>query len=116
MPFKIPAPVFWYLVAINAATFLMYGLDKLLSKSRARRISERALIALAICGGSVGALLAMYLFRHKTRHRKFFIGVPIILAIQVVLLFFTHHAILASQIPSPRIGYLQEDGIYGNAL
>ena len=77
-----------YLIGINILTFLIYGADKWKAKRDKWRIPEDTLIWLAIVGGSVGALLGMYLFRHKTKHRKFQIGIPVILLVQAVLLYF----------------------------
>ena len=78
-----------YLLIVNAAGFLVMTLDKLLAKKNAWRIPERTLLMLAAIGGSFGALLAMYTVRHKTRHAKFFLGVPAILAVQIgIFLFF----------------------------
>ena len=77
-----------YLAAINGAALIVYGLDKLLAKANAYRVPEAVLILLAAAGGSVGALLGMYLFHHKTRKPRFFIGVPLILAAQIALVYF----------------------------
>lgn len=78
-----------YLLIVNAAGFLVMTLDKLLAKKKAWRIPERTLIGLAMIGGSIGVLAAMYTVRHKTRHVKFYLGVPVILAAQVgIVLFF----------------------------
>lgn len=78
----------YYLIGINVLTFLVYGADKWKARRNKWRIPEDTLIWLAIVGGSVGALLGMYLFRHKTQHKKFQLGVPIILFAQLVLAFF----------------------------
>ena len=72
------------LICINAVTFLLYGLDKYKSKKDKWRISEFTLISFAVIGGSAGALLAMDLFRHKTQHKKFRIGLRIILIAQLI--------------------------------
>jgi len=77
-----------YLLIINAVGFLSMLLDKLKAKKNAWRIPERTLLMIAILGGSVGSLLGMYLVRHKTKHPKFTIGVPLILAVQVVLIIW----------------------------
>ena len=77
-----------YLIGINILTFLIFGADKWKAKRDKWRIPEDTLIWLAIVGGSVGALLGMYLFRHKTKHKKFLIGIPVILLVQVGLLYF----------------------------
>ena len=65
----------YFLIGINIITFVLYGIDKWRAKRDRLRIPEETLMWLAIAGGSVGALLGMYLFRHKTRHRKFVFSV-----------------------------------------
>ena len=77
--------LYWYLLIINLFTFVCYGLDKHKSKRKARRISERWLLLLALIGGSIGAWLGMLVWRHKTKHAKFRFGVPILLLLQVAL-------------------------------
>ena len=74
-----------YLLIINAAAFLLMLADKLKAKRNLWRIPEATLMGVAAIGGSVGALLGMYTFRHKTRHPKFTIGIPLILALQIAL-------------------------------
>ena len=78
----------YYLIGINILTFLIYGIDKWKARRGKWRIPEGTLIWLAIAGGSIGALLGMSLFRHKTQHRKFTLGIPAILLVQVVLIYF----------------------------
>ncbi|MBP3353380.1 MAG: DUF1294 domain-containing protein [Bacteroidales bacterium] len=75
-----------YLVAINLTAYILYAIDKYKSKRQKWRISEKALIIVALVGGSVGALFAMKMFRHKTKHKKFTIGVPLILIAQILML------------------------------
>lgn len=77
--------VLYYLLGVNILTFLVYGIDKSKAKRKAWRISECTLLMLAVIGGSVGALFAMRLFHHKTLHKKFRYGVPLIMALQVVV-------------------------------
>ena len=77
--------LYWYLLVINILAFVCYGLDKHKSKRKARRISERWLLLLALIGGSVGAWLGMLVWRHKTKHAKFRFGVLILLLLQVAL-------------------------------
>ena len=77
-----------YLIGINILTFLIYGADKWKARKDRWRIPEDTLIWLAIVGGSIGALLAMYLFRHKIRDRKFSLGVPAIIAVQTAVYYF----------------------------
>ncbi len=74
-----------YLASINAIAFAVYGWDKLCAKTQRWRISEAALLSLAAVGGSIGAFLAMHVFRHKTLHPQFKYGVPAILALQLAL-------------------------------
>lgn len=89
--YLIPAA---YLAAINLVTFVLYGIDKRRAKKGLRRIRERSLLLLAALGGAVGALAAMRCFRHKTLHRKFTIGVPLLLALHILIaaaaLYFTY--------------------------
>lgn len=76
---------------INLATFATYGIDKYRSKSKKRgvkRIPERILLSMAAAGGSIGALLAMQLFSHKTQHAKFKFGVPAILILHTALTIY----------------------------
>ena len=77
-----------YVVIINVITFFVYGLDKNKAKARQWRIPEAQLIFLAVIGGSVGALAGMKVFHHKTRKPKFRIGVPAILVIQLIIIYF----------------------------
>ncbi|MBQ8662528.1 MAG: DUF1294 domain-containing protein [Eubacterium sp.] len=74
-----------YVIVVNIVGFLMMGIDKLKARKHRRRISERTLFVISIIGGSVGSLAGMYLFRHKTRHTKFVVGIPVILAIQIIV-------------------------------
>ncbi len=78
-----------YLLLINIITFALYAIDKLNAKTDSWRISERMLILFAVAGGSVGALLGMYICRHKTRKTKFKIVIPVVLVVQLVLLYVT---------------------------
>ncbi len=75
-----------YLTLINVFAFLFYGLDKWKARHPGRRrIPERNLFLAALAGGSLGALLGMYVFRHKTLHRSFRVGIPAILLVQLAL-------------------------------
>lgn len=74
-----------YLLTVNITGFVMFGIDKGRAKKHAFRISERALITVGILGGSLGALLGMNFFHHKTKHKKFTVGLPIILIIQLII-------------------------------
>lgn len=75
-----------YLIVINMLTFCVYGIDKRKAIRKQWRVPERTLLFLAVIGGSIGALAGMQVFRHKTRHLKFKLGVPGILVVQVIIL------------------------------
>ena len=74
----------YYLLIINAAGFLLMLVDKWKAKKNRWRVRESTLLLIAALGGSVGSLLGMYLFRHKTLHLKFTLGIPLILAGQCI--------------------------------
>ncbi len=74
-----------YLVIINLIAFLTFGADKRRARRDRRRVRESTLFLLAAIGGSIGALLGMYVFRHKTRHWYFCVGIPAILILQIAL-------------------------------
>lgn len=76
-----------YLAIINIAAFAAMGIDKLKAKKRAWRIPEATLFLLVIFGGSVGGILGMFLFRHKTRHWYFLYGFPLILILQLLAVY-----------------------------
>lgn len=80
--------LYLYVAAVNVVTFFIYGLDKSKAKAGRWRIPEANLIVLAVIGGSVGALAGMRFFHHKTRKPKFYIGIPAILLIQIILIYF----------------------------
>lgn len=75
-----------YLTSINVATFITYGIDKLKAKRSKWRIREASLLLLAVLGGSIGALLGMKVWHHKTMHKKFKYGVPAILIVQMAII------------------------------
>ena len=77
-----------YLLAMNVITFFTYGIDKLKAKKDMWRVPEKVLILMAVFGGSIGAILGMKLFHHKTQKLKFKIGVPVILMIQLAIVVF----------------------------
>lgn len=77
--------LFWIGVGLNGLTFLLYGYDKRCARKGSWRVPEWQLLLSAACFGSVGALLAMKVFRHKTKHAKFLIGVPVLLGVQIVI-------------------------------
>ena len=72
-----------YLLIINAAGFLVMTIDKLYARKNMWRIPERTLLGVAIIGGSIGVWAGMYTVRHKTKHLKFTLGIPLILAVQI---------------------------------
>ena len=75
-----------YLILMNAfAALLMHG-DKMRARKKQRRMPEAFLFIIALMGGSLGIWLGMYLCRHKTRHRKFVLGIPLILILQIILI------------------------------
>lgn len=80
--------VFIYLVSINVVTFFMYGIDKWKAKKSRWRIREAALLGLAVLGGSMGAWLGMKVWHHKTQHKKFRYGVPVIIIIQLSIIVY----------------------------
>ena len=73
-----------YLLIINAAGFLFMLADKWKARKNRWRIPEATLMTVAVLGGSIGSLLGMYTVRHKTKHLKFTLGIPLILAVQIV--------------------------------
>ena len=77
-----------YLLIINAIAFILMLVDKIKARNNLWRIRESTLILSAVLGGSPGALAGMYLFRHKTLHLKFTIGIPVILGLQIAAVLF----------------------------
>ena len=78
------------LFSINAITFVVYGIDKYKAKKAKWRISEATLLLLAVLGGSIGAWMGMRVWHHKTMHKKFKYGIPVILLIQIALMAYLH--------------------------
>lgn len=76
-----------YLLIINLAGFLLMGVDKRKARKNKWRIPEKTLFLTALLGGSIGSILGMYMFRHKTKHTAFVLGMPCILVLQCILLF-----------------------------
>lgn len=74
-----------YVLLINLTGFVMMGLDKRRAKRGAWRIPEKTLLLTAVLGGSIGSILGMRKFRHKTKHWYFWYGLPVILTAQLVL-------------------------------
>lgn len=77
-----------YLAVVNILTFIVFGVDKMNAKFNRQRVRIVTLLGLAFIGGSVGALIGMYGFHHKTKKAYFTVGVPLILLMQVVVLFY----------------------------
>ncbi|MBQ3769636.1 MAG: DUF1294 domain-containing protein [Prevotella sp.] len=77
----------YYLIVITIVTFLVYGIDKWKAKQGSWRISEATLLILAVIGGSIGALFGMKVWHHKTMHKKFKYGLPLILLAQIALIY-----------------------------
>ena len=73
-----------YLLIVNAAGFLLMLVDKIKARKNLWRIPEATLMTVAAIGGSIGAIAGMNLFRHKTKHAKFYIGLPVILVLQII--------------------------------
>ena len=80
----------YYLFAINIVSFFLYGIDKYKAKKNKWRISEATLLMIAVIGGSIGAWVGMRLWHHKTMHKKFKYGIPIIIIMQVSLVVYLH--------------------------
>ena len=76
-----------YLLAVNAVGFAVMHYDKYLAKNNMWRVPESTLFAVAAVGGSLGSLIGMYTARHKTRHKSFTVGIPLILSAQIAVYF-----------------------------
>ena len=84
---RMTQTIVYILIVINVITFLIYGIDKWKAKQGSWRISEATLLLLAIIGGCIGALLGMQVWHHKTMHKKFKYGLPLILLSQIALIY-----------------------------
>jgi len=84
-------PLSLYLLLINAASFLLMLSDKRRAKKKRWRIPEAILMGIAAIGGSLGSWIGMYLFRHKTKHPKFTVGIPLFLIVHIALLIWLIH-------------------------
>ena len=78
----------YYLIFINIVGLLSMYLDKYFAKNNMYRISEKNLFFIALIGGSIGSIIGMYQFRHKTKHRQFTTGLPFIIFIQIMILIY----------------------------
>ena len=81
------AVIIW-LVIINLAAFAVFGIDKKRAKKGQWRIPEKTLFLSAILGGSIGAILGMYIFHHKTKHWYFQFGIPAIMIVQIAAVYW----------------------------
>ena len=79
-----------YFLIVNVIGFFLMGIDKLRAKKQVWRVPEKTLFLLALIGGSIGTNVGMYVFRHKTKHWYFVVGMPIILIAQVALGLWLH--------------------------
>ena len=82
---KLYMVILAYLIIMNFVTFLVFAIDKRKAIKHKYRIPEKSLFAWAIAGGSIGALLGMYVCRHKTRVWYFVVGIPVILVLQIAV-------------------------------
>ena len=78
----------YYILGINVIVFIIYGIDKLKAKKRKWRIPENTLLLLAIIGGSIGAWLGIKVWHHKTLHKKFKYGIPLIVIAQIAIVVY----------------------------
>lgn len=75
-----------YLIIINIVAFLAMLIDKKKAEKNRWRIKESTLLVLAVIGGSIGEIIGMYTFRHKTQKARFFIGIPVIIVLQILII------------------------------
>ena len=85
---SFPQLVQIYLIAINVITFFLYGIDKMKAQRSKWRIPEAVLLGLPVIGGTIGALFGMRVWNHKTKHKIFKYGLPLLLLLQILLLYF----------------------------
>ena len=86
-----------FLLSVNVIAFFMYGIDKWKAKKDKWRTSEATLLWLAIIGGSIGAWLGVKVWHHKTMHKKFRYGLPLIIIVQIALIIFAYEYIMINQ-------------------
>lgn len=79
-----------YLIAVNIAAFLLFGIDKRKAIRGEWRVPESTLLFLAFLGGAPGGILGMRIFHHKTKHPKFYVGIPAVFVIEVAAVYFSH--------------------------
>lgn len=80
--------IYYYLLAVNILAFVLFGIDKQKARRNLWRIPEKTLLLSALIGGSAGAILGMQFFHHKMRKPKFAVGVPVILVVEIVVVWF----------------------------
>lgn len=85
-----------YFFTINALGFLLMLVDKHKARKNRWRIPEATLMGVAVLGGSIGSLIGMYTVRHKTKHPKFTVGIPLILIVQLTAAYFVYRYCLSS--------------------
>ena len=81
--------IYYYLLAVNILAFALFGIDKQKARRNLWRIPEKTLLLSAVIGGSVGAILGMRFFHHKTRKPRFAVGVPVTLLVQIAAVCLT---------------------------
>ena len=86
-----------FLLSVNVIAFFMYGIDKWKAKKDKWRTLEATLLWLAVIGGSIGAWLGMKVWHHKTMHKKFRFGLPLIIIVQIALIIFAYEYIMINQ-------------------
>lgn len=76
-----------YLLVVNTIAFILFGWDKRCARRQLYRVPEKILLLIAAAGGTVGSLVGMYFWHHKTKHRQFTIGIPALMLVQILLFF-----------------------------
>lgn len=79
-----------YLLVVNIIAFILFGWDKHRARHQLYRVSEKILFLIALTGGSVGTLIGMYFWHHKTKHLQFTIGIPALMLVQILLYYYNY--------------------------